>query len=1304
MKRSSTMGILIFVVALAVAVSILLFPFYEQISLMLADEGHYSEALQRYQGELTGGEDTLPVLVSTVKMLDELSRSQEAMNLATSFVANHPDNPQAVAFLLQLYKDSNRENQFLNLFLSHGPKPASESLLRVAQQICESLGDVRAEIPILAELVYQHDGTPKEHFRLAYFLAREGNTEKAADAIQAMINKFPVDALSNLQIDLAVRILIRQNRIDEANKLAARVLKSTKHRSEYFDIVSIFVEEDHPREALAILDMLPEKVRESELGLEVRLSLLDSLGESKAFYELLTRLIATHRLTPRLFADALPIALDEAPTNLLLQMVGAIDLHKINPQNLEEIATRSVDKDEPIVAKQIYNKLGTTYLESFPALLLALALGMGDMTEVDATQRYDSIATRLTDREKAFLAPLFEIRGMDKLSHATLASIKSLKGFTPQEVFALGLKYVGFDMVDQGQVLIDAYASGLAVPPEEVKAATVILKIGKGDVQPVVDWMISEKEISEAILKGFFSIAFEKKYAIIAQMSADRLLKHWPSELYRSYVAAAQAIGDHEEEGLKTLREMFAAGEPVAGLYVDALAYRERNQPNLEPELVYVVTEEAHNPTVSPHLLRRLGYMLINEHLMGLASPLFERLAEHGSLVSDDVQALLYTWGTHPTPVQQEWMVKRAAAAPSKEEIKWLTYFAEADKPQLVLETIHRSPEGNRGDRDILDMHFQALVTLKYKEEATKLLASMLEDETDIKRLKSLGAIAQGGDLTEGAESIFKRILEVNPDDLDTLKTMGILAYGRGDVITAREYLEHYLDLAEGDYLVNFYYGEVLEYYERRCDAWCFYEVALEQVESLQTPTFDENLMRAHLLVRLEYFQSAIDWYFRLIDEHPKQIGLYNDLADLYIDRECYYKAGAIIALGLQEAEDPELPPGERTAVVLLLTQKVRLLKENNCICEALALAAELVEEYPENSEVLEVAADLQVRIGNWGEALDLLDSAIDVASERAILWDERDTVLVDHQPYWIAGVEYRVSGGQRETLARYHFENDILPCYRFYTDLELDYGSITDFALFPSGNIVLLKRARERGAFGVIRQWGCGSTVQGALLLSQGIVGVGVKAIKLDSYGSWVVEGAYHEPCWDLVQSTFQEGARNRIQGTRIWHPLQRTELVGTLGYNQYNLMANDRMATSYLLQAGWGYHLSPNNCWARGIGYGTDLALACALDKEHVLSQVTIIGDDGTPFQPLGLVSREIYTGSLLLTRRFHDWLSVDGSVGMSYDRVAGRGGPEGSFGLTVGRKCGFQGRLLYTHTLSTTGLVTAEDAIRFDLRSPL
>jgi len=216
MKQSAFAWALVLIVVGGLGISIVLFPFYQQVSLMLADEGEYRQALQRYQEEASQGEDTLPILVSTVKMLQELAKEQQGITLTENYVAHHPDDLGAVDFLLKLYGDTNRELEFLQLYQARGPRPPSEELLRSVQKTTESLGYVDQEVPVLEELVNSHDALPKEYYRLAYFLSAKHEDEKAVDVVRKMLQKFPIDTLSNLKIDLAIRILVRQNHIDEA--------------------------------------------------------------------------------------------------------------------------------------------------------------------------------------------------------------------------------------------------------------------------------------------------------------------------------------------------------------------------------------------------------------------------------------------------------------------------------------------------------------------------------------------------------------------------------------------------------------------------------------------------------------------------------------------------------------------------------------------------------------------------------------------------------------------------------------------------------------------------------------------------------------------------------------------------------------------------------------------------------------------------------------------------------------------------------------------------------------------------------
>lgn len=1304
MNSRSYVGPIIFVAICGLLASIVLFPFYEQVSIMIADDGQYQAALRRYQKQLhSQASESLPAVVSTVRLLQENGRDREGIVLAEGYLVAHPDDPQALAFLAQLYSEAARDDEALEILQRQYALNPDEKTLRNIARTCEGLGHADCERKALELLVYHYRAQPREFHRLAYFYSAAGEFDKAIDVIHHLIQTTPPEKLSYIEASFAIRLLAYHGLPQEAAEVAGGFLSVPKNRPDYFDIVSIFADKGLPKQGLAVFSLLPKEMRDSSRGYETKLDLLLAAGEDQAAYSWLLEARSENKITTRLFSHALPLTLESAPNEFFMQLLQGLDLKDMPRDDLMDIAVRSVTRNEPNLAKLMEQRLGKEYLQTYPALLLALALGAGDFTEEQAAQRYNALFSSLTNPDNAVLSMLFELRGMSKLSQQALASIKTLNDFQPSQIFQLMTMLIGHKLDDQAMVLLKPYRENLSAPPLEVTASWMLLVAAQGNEKAVEHWLSVEQNVPSDVLHGIFDVAMERHFGSIALLSAQRLYQHWPTPLNSAYIASAEVISGQANKGLATLRTLFRKGVPIADQYISALAFLEKDHPELVPELTQVVQHELQDPRVSENELRHIGYLLVDAHLKQDAEPIFRRLAQGGTFASGDVQTLLDLWGERPKPAEAAWIVERASAAPANEEAQWLHHLVGAQQPHLVLDILKRSVNDVDSLPAIVDAHFQALVALKDKEAATQLITEMVVGETDIKRIKAWAKEAKDASFYEGAQTLFGRAVELDPENHGYWRDLGLIAFAKGDLCAAEHYLSYYLCLEEGDQNVYYAYAEIL--YHRKCwaESRCYYLATLDKLDQLGKWEISDEELEAHTYARLRCYAHAIILYEGLIERHPLLIGPYNDLAELLIQLDCFDYACAVLAEGFIAAADPKQPDDSPLGLIYLHITRLHLLRAVHDTCKALAYAEELAASCPCSPEILSALAELDIVCGRWRLGLSAADAALECDPCRTSTQDLIGAIIDDHRGFMTLGTEYRTSSSQHELLGRFHAEDYINPGQRLFVDLEIDHIHFGQFIPFNTGIATPFKGNRERGAVGIIQDLYTGPVIQGTLFFAEGIIGAGTKVGVPDCCGTTLFTAAYREPCWDLLESTIQQGVKHHIGIGRLQQVFPRIELAGTLNYNQYDLKINQKVATSFELLAGGVYQLSPLDTFVQWWGRGSQIGLSLTLEKEQVLSQLQKTNDQGTTYDPLGLSNREAWTGSMVVFKPFSDCWSMDGNVGYMYDRAASHGGATGAFGMTWGRKGCLQARLYYYHVVSSLSSSSAVDSIAFNIRYP-
>ncbi|MDP1834913.1 MAG: hypothetical protein Q8K75_03195 [Chlamydiales bacterium] len=1305
MKRNWYLLAIIFVALGGVLASVIIFPFYEQVSLMLEDEGQYSTALRRYQDQLEQGETTLPLIAATVKLLKENGRDLESTELVEKFVDHHPNDPEALAFLALQYKLASRYSDEARILQRQYKIAPSQTILAHLAGLYELESDHEHEQQVLEDLVYHYRATTKEHFRLAYFYAKEGRLDRAEDVMRRMVQNVPLTQLTYEQATFGIRVFAARGNIEGAAQIGGAFITGSKKNDEFFNIISLFADDHMPKQGLALLELLPPKMRNSNQTFETRFMLLQQIGDTQAGFDLITRLYEQKKLTPRIVEKAIPIVIQIAPADFIVQMLSAVDLQHVGMSELMDVAMRAIQMDEPSLAEQLRRQLGESYLQSYPALLFALALGAGDISEAEATEQYNQINARLTGRDQGALAPLLEVRGLTDLAQRALHSIHTMQGFPPGEIFHLAVMLVSFHMEDMGIELVEPLKRTLAIPPIEVDAAWMLFRAAKGDTQQVLEWLSSSHEISADVLRGVYEAAYKRRYSEIALRAAEKLYKMYSNTVNEALLASAQVISG-DETGLETLRRLFKSNSSpeTTILYVEALAYLENTRPELRTELTEVIQHELVDPNVRRTELRNLGSTLIDEDLKELAEPIFRRLSLNAAFASSDMQALLGIWGAHPKPAQAHWMAEQALTGSVSEEANWVKYLTDIEHHNLVLDVVKHDTIDDLSVPAIADAHFIALLALEQKEEAMEMIDGFIADEaTTPKRLVEWAKLAQDASYIDGAENLFMRALELEPDNLGLLRELGLIAFSKGDYCSARFYLTSFLAQHPGDPRVYYTYGEILLYDKCYDEANCFFWRALDHLLVLEELTFEENVLVAQVYDQLEYYSVALDHYYDLLESYPDKISLYSEVAQVLMTVECYDEACRMIMEGFAVASNTDLWEENEDAIAALHIARLQLLKVTNEVAQALCEAADYVEVFPGNASLAVTTADLELAAGDWRATLCWLDRAIDLEPNRTILSDLRDAVFNDHDGFVLVNEETRSSLGQHEQLERFHIEDYVWPCRRLYVHAENDHVFLRDFIHFSTGDVTVFDGYRQRGVVGILQDLCGGGVLDAAMLLGQDVIGAGLKISIPDPCGTTVVAAAYREPCWDLLPSTIQRGVRHHAGIARTQKLYPRTELYGSLTYSQFDLEVDQKAATSYTLQAGVLYRLSPHNCFVKMWGRNAEMGLNYTLDKEHVLWQLEKTTAAGTTYIPLGLSNREMYTADVFFTKKWSECWFMEGALGYGYDYAASHGGIMGNFGLVWGKKGCFQARLFYYHSVSSEASSSAIDSLSIDLRQP-
>ncbi len=315
-------------------------------------------------------------------------------------------------------------------------------------------------------------------------------------------------------------------------------------------------------------------------------------------------------------------------------------------------------------------------------------------------------------------------------------------------------------------------------------------------------------------------------------------------------------------------------------------------------ELLALLRQRLRDPGLNEKEKRELAYRALELGDKLVAERIFMNLAANESAQSPDVSQLLYIWGPRPEPFGVQWVEERARQAKGKERLAWLERLLDIGATEQVLK-----------------MGQQDLVALGYSGEPVEFQMDILQREEDYPRLRLIltRAIEESQDaaqlrryirradqvgFTDLALVASRRLLEIDPDDPDMLRRLGLLAYQEERWDDAYELLGRYLKHSEGDYEANFFYAELLTRKQKTLLAIPYYRRVVQILEREPKLDMRKAVVRAQSLYRVGEHDRALLAFRELLGAHPENRELRADFATVLLEIGEIDQAGEVLAAG----------------------------------------------------------------------------------------------------------------------------------------------------------------------------------------------------------------------------------------------------------------------------------------------------------------------------------------------------------------------------------------------------------------------
>jgi len=1263
----------------------------------------YEEAYRRFSKLYENGDRSVAVVMPLAWLDLHFANIERAIAVLEDYIKTHPDDLDAIQYLGSLYRDADRPYDYLlNLDHVYRLSPTGK-ILREREKLYEHFGDTRGRMQALHALIGTESAVIQDYVEYSYLLAGEGKVGEATDVINKMMQRYPLEMVSPKEVGYIVAFLSDHEMKKQAEQIALLYTKIRLDVDAALRLVTILKERKLPQAGLAVLNELPLADQHLPGVIITRAGLYQAKGDYAYAYKYLSKYFDQGKLPPRLDNAFLQLATaNEKNAAIYENILKSIDLKKVSEAAIMEVAERAVEKKNPRIGKAMFDNLGRDYLKEHPILAVVIALSSHPSSKEEEKKlrlMHDSQA--FSDEQKVQLADIYFAKGYETLSHELLMTVDSLSDISPNTLYEVARLFIDLELVDEGLSLFDEFNGQQLSGDENSIEPWLLLNIAGGNVDEVQHVLEEDNDLDQTALFDLFSLSMEHKLPALSLLIADEALEREDNAEAELLKAIALILNNKEEEGLDLFEALLAKGEDVSDSFIYALSLAAKDNPRFAKELKKQIDAEFAAKNVSEERRRELGFMLMNAGLKSDAVSVFQKLAANKPFQAEDVQTLLYLYEDSGSEEKISWLVENAEQTEGEEKGQWLMQLTYDGRYSEVLDLVS---EADLDEPSIAKAYLQAAVDSEDKALIAYAVTTIYPKEERLPELQGLGNIAYGASLYSLAESIYLDVLTKDSTNHDAMRHLAFIAYQRGHYCKALRLFNRFFHEHETDYLVEYIYAELLDFFDYGSAALCHRRLALDLIHGQDEKSIDMELLEAQIYASFYHFREADAIFCRLLNQNPDNRGLRADYVNVLINREAYgaaYKLlkGHVLPHRGSEEKDQE------SQRYLDLTY-VRWLKETNRTIQALAVLCCLQQRYPKDADVFASIADVQFVSGRWREANEALASALYIKPGNEAYLQSMRELWVDHLPFTAGQYEYRKSEEEKkEIFWRLYNRVDLGAYTEAGAWLEKDHLSVKEYRQSSNGEPVPFHGDRDRGWLHLKHTRKKGETVIGYFRFAEQVWGVGFNIEKACGNQIFNLEGDWHMPNWDFTETTIEHGSKDWI-GVEWYRRFSKT-FEGRIApsLNRYNLPGIAGAASSWKLDWLFSLKLSERDSLFRYAWENTQISFNYALDKERGITVKEKPAEGGGFFRPIPLNNREVHSFYLYGNKQFNKMLSLEGYFGYNFDAEgqAHKMQPVGGIDMRLGKRDGLHARLIYNHSTDSEETEASVDSILLEIKWP-
>lgn len=883
-------------VVVGFGISLYLIPSKEDLALIKLKSNKLEEAENYYQQQYEQGIRTPNVIISLSRLYEKQGNLKAAILVMKEYVRLHPTDVLALRELANLYRQNQEYQEFYQTLLGIQKEKADKETLQDLLEWYQ--GNSSSEESFATEKEYVKTGKADEsdYLALAYFYAARKDYSHALETLEKRRKLFPkAVGINDLLFEVWVDVELSKIKEDPSLKTKAINLLTNFLNAKNDPKLAYYalgvVNTRYPELTPLLIEQIQPLIEKDTLLTTLTLHILweNPAKKQQVLFGLL-KLFNEDPFNPQLQNFIFNVLLDRKADDWLTDFIGRIPAQNIEDREIINLATTALMSNTPMLAKEMQNALGSSFLEKHPLLRVALAIGA---QEKDAREQLDAFLSgpKLTHTESYFLLRLAAAAKYESEALRIGRNLPPYIGLADYELVDIALAYT---QIHHAQDLYALMADDKMTPSKrkQLMPALMILEAALGHSRKVAEWLKDQKEVKEPLLSGLYTVAEESKEYPLALYVAKRRLQSYPTELAEADYALALVQVGKVGSGLSILKDLYAKHPRdlrLREIYFSALSEAVKKNPLYRDELFAFMTNiENKDKNISPELLRNFGYIYLEVlHDYPKAITIFQKLSVSAQPQSTDLQTLIYLWGPKLSDENIEWLERRAWHSNSAELGYWLEYLIFVQRYDTVINIF----QCRSGDKPSLNAYFAYMEALAYEQRKAELknaIDNVFSYSLDEKQLKKLSLYAGEAEYLDANRWIWERITYEWPNNSANWQSLARVAFDQHDYIGTYRALANSFDCSEEFnsklYEQSYEYAEILTKQRNFREAKYYYRVALFQIDEVEEHTPHMTELKALILYKLDKTDAAQRLLFGLYQQIGEDPNIGASYANMLMD------------------------------------------------------------------------------------------------------------------------------------------------------------------------------------------------------------------------------------------------------------------------------------------------------------------------------------------------------------------------------------------------------------------------------------